>query len=274
MRSYLNEHAYRIKYLCLHGYLAVDGIEYVIRRMIDMAADSSCFILDMHQVDGISESAARLLNDVRLRFAGDNIALVFSRIHSRRAIEHFLSTTSPKNDRGYLSFEDNDLAVEWCEKHLLGDLAQSISDLVSLADCVLLRALPAELLAQVEQVATVRRFAQDESILTAGQAGDGRVFFIEKGHVSILVPLKDGAHQRITTLGPSMSFGEMALLGQTTRSATVVADCEVICWVLEADDIDRLARDAPQLRIVLLENISRDMADKLRRATQWIAALA
>jgi glutaminase len=274
MRSYLNDHAHRIKYLCLHGYLAVDSVEYVIRRMIDLAADSSCFILDMHQVAGISESAARLLNDARLRFAADNIALVFSRIHSRHAIEHFLSTTSPKNDRGYLSFEDNDLAVEWCENHLLGDLAKPTSERVSLADCPLLRGLPPELLAQVEKVATLRRYLQGESILTTGQACDGRVFFIADGHVSVLVPLKDGAHQRITSLGPGMSFGEMALLGQTTRSATVVADCDVSCRVLEADDIDRLARDAPMLRIVLLENISRDMAEKLRRATQWIAALA
>jgi len=274
MRSYLNDHAHRIKYLCLHGYLAVDSVEYVIRRMIDLAADSSCFILDMHQVAGISESAARLLNDARLRFAADNIALVFSRIHGRHAIEHFLSTTSPKNDRGYLSFEDNDLAVEWCENHLLGDLAKPTSERVSLADCLLLRGLPPELLAQVEKVATLRRYRQDEPILTTGQACDGRVFFIEMGHVSILVPLKDGAHQRITSLGPGMSFGEMVLLGQTTRSATVVADCDVSCRVLEADDIDRLARDAPMLRIVLLENISRDMAEKLLRATQWIAALA
>jgi glutaminase len=274
MRSYLNDNAHRIKYLCLHGFLAVDGVEYVIRRMIGMAADSSCFILDMHQVDGISESAARLLNDARLRFAGDNIALVFSRIHHRYAIEHFLSTTSPKNDRGYLSFEDNDLAVEWCENHLLVDQAMPIPDPVSLGDCPLLRGLPPELLAKVELAATMKRYGQDESILTTGQAGDGRVFFIAEGHVSILVPLKDGAHQRITTLGPGMSFGEMALLGNTTRSATVVADTAVRCWVLEADEIDRLAQDAPTLRIVLLENISRDMADKLRRATQWIAALA
>jgi CRP-like cAMP-binding protein len=71
-----------------------------------------------------------------------------------------------------------------------------------------------------------------------------------------------------------MSFGEMLLLGQTTRSATVVADCQVECWVLEASDIDCLARNAPMLRIILLENLSRDMAEKLKRATQWIAALA
>ncbi|MBT9520327.1 MAG: glutaminase A [Dechloromonas sp.] len=274
MRSYLNEHAHRIKYLCLHGYLAVDGVEYVIRRMIDMAADSSCFILDMHQVDGISDSAARLLHDARLQLAGDNIALVFSRIHGRHAIEHPLSTTSPKADHGYLSFEDNDLAVEWCENYLLGDLARATEATVSLGDCVMLLGLPSELMALVANAVVKKRFVQGEAILTTGEAGNGHVFFIEKGYVSILVPLEDGAHQRIASLGPGMSFGEMVLLGQTTRSATVVADCDVNCWVLDAKDIDCLAHEAPMLKIILLENISRDMAGKLLRATQWIAALA
>lgn len=274
MRSYLNEHAHRIKYLCLHGYLAVDGVEYVIRRMIEMAADSACFILDMHQVDGISDSAAGLLNDARLRFASDNIALVFSRIHGRHAIEHPLSTTSPKTDHGYLSFEDNDLAVEWCENRLLGDLAQVTEPKVSLADCILLKGLPAELMALVANTVVEKKFVQGEAILTTGEAGNGHVFFIEKGYVSILVPLEDGAHQRIASLGPGTSFGEMVLLGQTTRSATVVADCDVNCWILSAKDIDLLAHDKPMLKIVLLENLSRDMAGKLLRATQWIAALA
>lgn len=274
MRDYLNEHAHRIKYLCLHGYLAVDGVEYVIRRMIAMAADSACFILDMHQVDGISESGARLLNDVRLRFAKDNVAVVFSRIHGRQAIQHFLSTTAPKTDRGYLSFEDNDLAVEWCENHLLGDSVEALASQVELADCAMLKGLAPELLALVEQVAIPRQFLHGEAILTAGEAADGRVFFIEKGCVSILVPLENGAHQRISTLGPGTNFGEMVLLGQTTRSATVVADSDVSCRVLAAGDLDHLAHNAPMLRIALLENISRDMADKLRRATQWISALA
>jgi glutaminase len=274
MRSYLNEHAHRIKYLCLHGYLAVDGVDYVIRRMIDMAADSYCFILDMHQVDGISDSAARLLNDARLRFASDNIALVFSRIHSRHAIEHPLSTTSPKTDHGYLSFEDNDLAVEWCENRLLGHFGQSIEPTVLLGDCVMLKGLTPELLALVAKMVVEMRFAQGDAILTTGEAGDGHVFFIEKGYVSILVPLEDGAHQRIASLGPGMSFGEMVLLGQTTRSATVVADGEVKCWVLDANDLDCLVHDKPMLKIILLENLSRDMAGKLLRATQWISALA
>lgn len=274
MRSHLNTHAHRIKYLSLHGYLAVDGAEYVIGKMIEMAKNSSCFILDMHQVDGISESAARLINDTRVRFAQDSIALVFSRIQGRHAIEHVLSTTLAKTDRGFLSFEDNDLAVEWCENHLMGEQIGATSNHLSLADCILLKGLPADLLGSFEQATSVKEFHLGESILRAGEPGDGRVFFIEQGHVSILVPLQDGAHQRITTLGPGMSFGEMALLGQADRSATVIADSQVVCRVIEAHDIDRLSHEAPKLRITLLENLSRDLAEKLRRATQWIAALA
>ena len=274
MRSYLDEHAHRIKYLCLHGYLAVDGVEYIIRQMIEMASDSTCFILDMHQVDGISESAARLLNDVRLRFAGENIAVVFSRIHARPAIENPLSTTSPKGDRGFLSFEDNDLAVEWCENRLLGDGVGASTDQVRLAGCQLLAGMSQDLLEQVERVAHEVNFVPGQAIVTSGEAADGRIFFIGKGRVSILVPLGDGAHQRIASLGPGMNFGEMALLGQTTRSATVVADCVVQCWALSVDEINRLAGVVPQLKIVLLENISRGMAESLKRATQWIGALA
>jgi glutaminase len=112
------------------------------------------------------------------------------------------------------------------------------------------------------------------SILVCGQAGDRRIFFIETGQVSVLLPLDDGMHQRIVTLGPGMVFGEMVLLGQATRSASVYADTEVHCRILEAADLERISARDPRLKIVLLENLAKDMAHKLRGANRWIAALA
>ena len=145
---------------------------------------------------------------------------------------------------------------------------------MALADAPLFKGVLKPLMKQVEAVAHCQTFAQGEEILVAGQAGDGRIFFIERGQVSILVLLQSGGHQRISSLGPGMNFGEMVLLGQTIRSATVIADTEVKCHILEAGDLNRLSEQAPLLKITLLENLSKDMADKLRRATQWIAALA
>ena len=92
--------------------------------------------------------------------------------------------------------------------------------------------------------------------------------------MSILVSLESGGHQRIATLGPGTNFGEMALLGQTTRSASAFANTEVHCRVIDAADIEQLANEQPQLKILLLENLAKDMAQKLRGANQWIAALA
>ena len=71
-----------------------------------------------------------------------------------------------------------------------------------------------------------------------------------------------------------MSFGEMVLLGQTSRSASVYAETMVKCHILDSGDINTLSDQFPSLKITLLENLANDMADRLRRATQWISALA
>ena len=272
LRAYLKEHAHRIKYLSLHGLLAVDGIEYVIRRMAEMAPESHSFILDMNLVTGISESAARLLNQARLKFMEEGLAVVFSRIHDRRAIVEPLSRTA--GDRGFLSFEDNDLAVEWCENRLFCTATPPAERVTALNGFPLFRGVADSLLQPVEALIRTQDYAPGEKILECGQAGDGRIFFIESGQISILVPLPGGGHQRISSMGPGMNFGEMVLLGQTTRSATVVADGDVRCRILEAGDFNRLAEQAPQLKIALLENLNRDLAEKLRRTTQWVSALA
>lgn len=275
LRDYLQQHGHRIRYLCLQGYLEIDGVEYVIRRMAALAPDSDSFILDLNQVEGISDSAARLLHQTRINLRADGIAVVYSRLRNRKAIVDVLKRTLTDGDSAFLTFEDNDLAAEWCENRLFGDrFATAFDRVAALADNPLFHNVPADLVARVEALADVRTFARGEQILAAGEAGDGRIFFISSGQVSILVPVAEGGHQRIASLGAGMSFGEMALLGQTTRSASVYADAEVVCRVLNTDDFNRLAQEFPQLKISLLENLSGDLAKKLRRATEWIAALA
>lgn len=282
LKVYLKEQAHRIKYLCLHGFLAVDGVEHVIRRMQALAVcpdgqeavAANSFILDMHRVDGISDSAARLLNQARLALAEEGVAVVFSRIHGRSGIVVPLSKSVARHDAGFLSFEDNDLAVEWCENRLIAEANRVQPAVGTIKDAVLFKGMPEHLLHEMAASSHRERYSAGEQVLRSGQAGDGRIFFIESGHVSILVPLDDGAHQRISTLGPGLIFGEMVLLGQTTRSASVVADTPVQCVVFDAERLKPIWDREPLLKIVLLENLAKDMAQKLRSSTQWIAALA
>ncbi|WP_341679290.1 glutaminase A [Niveibacterium sp. SC-1] len=274
LRDCLATHAGRIKYLSLQGFLEVDGIEYVIRRMAELASEANSFVLDMHQVEGFSDSAARLLDQARLNLHGEGIAVVLSRVHRRRAIVEPMSRVLAAGDHGFLSFEDNDLAAEWCENRLCEGVGASTEQTADLDDCPLFATLPPTLRKQLRGIARRETFAAGSRVFGSGEPMDGRIFVVTSGHASILVPRQGGGHQRIASLGPGMNFGELALLGQATRSASVHADTELQCEVLNTADIDALALEFPQLKVKLLESISADLADKLRRATGWISALA
>jgi glutaminase len=273
LRALLTQRSHLIKYLCLHGFLAVDGAEYVIRKMQSLASQANSFILDMHRVEGLSLPAARLLDQARLGFAQDGIAMVYSRIHNRPAIATPMRRAVERGDRGYLSFEDNDLAAEWCENRILSEMAKTPTQAGRLGDAALFKGLPAPLLQEVEDACRTQVFAKDTQILVSGEPSDDQIYFIASGETSILVPLSNGSYQRIATLSAGMVFGEMVLLGQTTRSASVFADTEVTCWIFHASDLERISGREPQLKITLLENLGRDMAGKLRANMQWIAAL-
>ena len=75
---------------------------------------------------------------------------------------------------------------------------------------------------------TERTFPAGQEIAAEGREGLG-FFLIESGEVSIT---RRGDH--VTKLGPGDYFGEMALIDQGPRSATVVADTEVRCHGMTA----------------------------------------
>lgn len=274
LRAVLLEHAHRIKYLTLHGYLAVDAMEYVLRRIGEMQTDANSFILDMHQVKGISDSAAAFLNKTRLDLQAAGIALVLSRVNDQYGIRSKLRQSITSMDMGFLCFEDNDLAGEWCENRLCDAMPDSGTIAPTLADFTLFKGVPVTLVKLAEEVVVLQTFNQGNCVLHNGEDGDDRIFFIESGKVSILIPRLDGGHQRVSTLGAGMNFGEMVLLGQTTRSASVYADTDLKCYVLKASDLNRISSQAPLLRIRLLENLANDLANKLRPTTQLVSTLA
>ena len=71
---------------------------------------------------------------------------------------------------------------------------------------------------------------------------------------------------RVASLGPGVSFGEMALLDGQARSADVVADERVVCYGFSVEALRELGRAHPNLIATILGNMMRDLSERLRRA--------
>jgi CRP-like cAMP-binding protein len=87
------------------------------------------------------------------------------------------------------------------------------------------------------------------------QGAPGREFFVLlEGEVDVV---RDG--ERVKTLGPGEFFGELALISDVPRTATVTATSPIRTLVVHARDFRRLLHDEP----VVAERVLQTMAERM-----------
>jgi glutaminase len=118
-----------------------------------------------------------------------------------------------------------------------------------------------------------KRFSAGETIIEIGDPAD-HLFFIATGMVSVLLTGAELPSRRLATFSAGMVFGEMAVLDRAPRSARIVADTEVECDLLNVEDFTALARQHPQIKIVLLRNLALGMSARLRKANRQLSVLS
>jgi CRP-like cAMP-binding protein len=127
----------------------------------------------------------------------------------------------------------------------------------------------------VIRAALVRRvYSKGEVVFREGEAGQ-ELYIIAKGSASVRLRLAGTDRTtRLITFAPGTVFGELALLDQEARSATVEADEELVCYVLAHATFITLTQANPSIAIKLLTNLGRELSSRLRRANRTIYQLA
>jgi CRP/FNR family cyclic AMP-dependent transcriptional regulator len=125
-----------------------------------------------------------------------------------------------------------------------------------LSDVPLFSGLSKRHLNRIAEVAKSRRYSRYSTIVRAGDPGDA-FFVILDGSVLVKTPGK-----RPKRLAAGDSFGEMALLDDAPRSATVDADDEVLVMLLGRKAFNRILEKEPKISMALL----RTLAQRLRAA--------
>jgi CRP-like cAMP-binding protein len=88
----------------------------------------------------------------------------------------------------------------------------------------------------------------------------------------VSLPTQDGI-ARLDAFTSGMTFGEVAFMDRSPRSANVTALDAVECRVLTRDAFARLGSEAPAAKIRLLENLARGLTGLLRQANRELSVL-
>ncbi|MEJ2289586.1 MAG: Crp/Fnr family transcriptional regulator [Deinococcales bacterium] len=101
-----------------------------------------------------------------------------------------------------------------------------------------------------------------EAGITVFQEGDkGEALYILRSGQVKLSKIDLGGHEKtLAILQPPEFFGEMALLGESTRSATALTLTEVTAYLLFNDDFRKLLADYPSISL----NLTTTLASRLR----------
>ena len=129
----------------------------------------------------------------------------------------------------------------------------------------LFRGLPPETLSAVAQKVHIRNLVEGDTLMRKGETGDS-LFMINEGWFKIVTQDAQGGELIINKTGPGETLGEMALLDEAPRSATVIALSDAKVLELKKDAFMEILDQRPDIALSLIRGFS----SRLRFSTTYI----
>jgi len=126
---------------------------------------------------------------------------------------------------------------------------------------------------EIENIAKHLSFielSKDEILFREGEKGNC-VCFVVEGTLDVIKQSLTGESVIITALHRGRSIGEMSVIDDFPRSATVKARTQVKLVILTREGFDLLLKENPQVGIKILKKISRLLSLNLRKTSSRLA---
>jgi CRP-like cAMP-binding protein len=101
-----------------------------------------------------------------------------------------------------------------------------------------------------------RKYKSGQAIVTQGKGGEG-FFLVVSGKAEAVREQADGTKTVVNTIDAADFFGELALLDDGVRTATVTATEDVECLVLTSWDFLSITREDGDMAVTILKELAR-----------------
>jgi sulfate permease, SulP family len=271
-QAVLAAHGGQIQGLNLQSYLffgSANRLYQHVKALLARHPECRFLIFDFKLVTGIDSSAAYSFAQIKRAAHDRGIKLVL--VHLPSAAEKALRSSEFISDEvGIVPEQDH--ALEWCENEIIAQHQGLEREEASLRDWFT-QILGAEDDAE-ELMRRCERLEVDagEIIVSTGDAADSMHFILD-GRVGIMIPAGEGRTTRVRSLGRYTTIGEMGLVSQALRSATIQAEIASVLYVLGTHQFEAIKSENPALGQKLLTYFVSVMAERLTFANRMIAVL-
>jgi len=260
----------------LNGPLFFGSADNLARQIEGAVKDYTYCILDMKRVNEIDSTGAKILGQINKKVTASGKYLLISYLIDNPSLADTLKAMGVYKMLGEDSFfADTDAALEWAEDHVLTKSLElaGASGAIRFDQMEILRDFTQQEIQALERKLTRKTFNKGEIIVKEGDT-DRNLFFLVKGLVSVRIHLPESdRYKRLITYSAGVTFGEMAFLDGSPRSADVWSDEDTETYVLSPDVFDVLQAESPQIAIKLIRNIALEMSDRLRIRTNEVRVL-
>jgi sulfate permease, SulP family len=271
-QAVLSAHGGKIQGLNLQSYLffgSANRLYQHVKALLQCHPECRFLVFDFKLVTGIDSSAAYSFAQIKRTAHDRGIRLVL--VHLPAATEKALRSSE------FISHEvsivpELDHALEWCENEIIVQHQGLEQEKASLRDWF------TQILETEQDASELMRRCERleveaaEIIVRAGDAADSMHFILD-GRVGIMIPAGEGRTTRVRSLGRYTTIGEMGLVSNAPRSATIQAEVTSVLYVLSAEQFAAIKADDPALSQKLLTYFISVMAERLSFANRMIGVL-
>jgi ATP-binding cassette subfamily B protein len=224
----------------------------IIRNPAILLLDEATSALDPRTEAAIN---ATLLRIARGRTTISVTHRLASVVHADRIYVFDRGALIEQGTHGELLQHEGLYAQLWREQSGATDQPSSADAEVSrLQRIPLFAGLDPQLLVASAKRLSLEGFEEGEEIISQGEIGD-KLYLIAQGQVNVFGSDPGGRQRLLTVLGVGDYFGEMALMWDIPRSATVRARTPVQLFSLHKKDFDTLVATVPGLRERLQQRV-------------------
>jgi len=268
----LAEHGREIQGMALQSYLffgSANRLYQHVKALLARHPQCRFLIFDFRRVSGIDSSATQSFAQIKQAAAETGARIV-------------LVNLTPELERPFrtarflagdiMVASDLDRALEACEQAIIDAHQAEAGDSRSLRVWFSEALGDAQLADRLAESCRRLEVQAGHVIARQGEPATSMHFILE-GRVGIIVELPDGRTARVRSLGRHTTVGEMGLITQSTRSATIQAEAASVLYEFDADDFARVKREQPALSQALLAYVIRVMTERLSFANRLIGVL-